>query len=112
MPPSDFPGEFEQVVLLAILRRDDEAFALEILEELEATAERSVSRGALYRTLDRMTDKGWVEWEVEESTPDRGGHRRRRFGVTPAGLEVLRHSRTVLRRLWDGLDPLMEDRAP
>ena len=112
MAPSDFPGDFEQVVLLAILRRRDEAFALEILDELEATADRSVSRGALYRTLDRMTDKGWVTWEVEASTPDRGGHRRRLFAVTPAGLDVLRRSRSVLRRLWDGLEPLMEERTP
>lgn len=107
MAPSDIPGEFEQVVLLAILRRGDEAFALEILDELEETAERDVSRGALYRTLDRMESKGWVRWSKEASTPERGGHRRRRFEVTSDGLTVLRNARTTLHRLWEGLEPTL-----
>lgn len=107
MAPRDIPGEFEQVVLLAILRCGDEAFAMEILGELEGTAERSVSRGALYRTLDRMEAKGWVQWRTEASTPERGGHRRRRFEVTSDGLTVLRNARTTLHRLWDGLEPTL-----
>ncbi len=104
----DFPGEFEQMALLAILRCD-EAYALNVIDELESTATRSASRGALYRTLDRMEKKGWVGFEMEEGTPNRGGHRRRRFFVTPAGLEVLQKSRNALHRLWDGLDPVLGD---
>jgi PadR family transcriptional regulator len=103
----DFPSEFEQMVLLAILRLRDEAFALAIIRELDREAARSVSRGALYKTLERMEAKGYLTWSIESATPDRGGHPRRRFAVTPAGVEVLRTSREALMRLWDGLDPIL-----
>lgn len=103
---NDFPGEFEQMVLLAILRCRD-AFAISIINELDETAGRPVSRGALYRTLDRMEAKGWVLHDMEEGTPERGGHRRRRFVVTPDGLEQLQVSRRALHRLWDGLGPVL-----
>ena len=103
---NDFPGEFEQMVLLAILRCDN-AFAISIINELDGTAGRPVSRGALYRTLDRMEAKGWVDHAMEAGSPDRGGHRRRRYTVTPAGLEQLQVSRRALHRLWDGLGPVL-----
>ena len=106
-----FPGEFEQMVLLAILRLEDGAFALSVIRELDRQAGRQVSRGALYKTLERLEDKGLVEWEVEEATPERGGHPRRRFRVTAAGLASLRVSRDALLRLWDGLDRVLEGQA-
>lgn len=106
----DFPSEFEQMVLLAILRLRDDAFALAIIRELDRQAARSVSRGALYKTLERMESKGYVAWSTEEATPERGGHPRRRFRVTPAGVETLRASRAALFRLWDGLDPVLGER--
>lgn len=87
--PSASLGEFEQVVLLAILQLDDEGFALSILRELDRRAGRRVSRGALYKTLERLEDKACVEWQVEETTPGRGGHPRRRFTVTRAGVAAL-----------------------
>lgn len=104
-----FPGEFEQMVLLAILRLGDDAFGLTVRRELEERAGRSVSRGALYRTLDRLGDKGYIVWEVEAPTPDRGGHSRRRFSVTPVGMTALQLSRNALFRLWEGLDPHFEE---
>lgn len=104
---STYLGEFEQMVLLAILRLGDEAFALSILDELDARVGRSVSRGALYKTLQRLEGKGLVAWAVEESTPDRGGHPRRRFDVAPRGVVALQESRTALHRLWDGLEPIL-----
>ncbi len=94
------------MVLLSILRCES-AFAISVISELEGTAGRPVSRGALYRTLDRMEAKGWVRHEMEEGTPDRGGHRRRRFEVSEVGLEQLQLSRRALHRLWDGLDPVL-----
>ena len=102
-----FPGEFEQMVLLAILRLGGGAFALAIIRELDGEVERSVSRGALYKTLDRLGAKGHLTWSTEETTPERGGHPRRLFSVTPEGVEVLRTSREALFRLWDGLDPIL-----
>lgn len=97
-------GEFELLVLLAILRQVREPYANRVRDDLETNAERSVTRGALYRTLDRLQEKGLVEWELEpSSTPERGGHPMRRLSVTEEGVEAARASRDVLLRFFDGL---------
>lgn len=100
-------GEFELLVLLAILRQSDEPYANRVRDDLEANADRRVTRGALYRTLDRLATKGLIAWEMEPSgTPERGGHPMRRLSVTDEGLEVVRSSREVLMRFFEGLGPL------
>jgi len=104
-----FPGEFEQMVLLAILQLGDEAFALAVIRELDRRAGRPVSRGALYKTLERLEEKGFVEWEVEEATPGRGGHPRRLFRVTGSGIAALKVARDALLRLWEGLERVLGD---
>jgi len=97
-------GEFELLVLLAILRQQDEPYANRVREDLESNADRTVTRGALYRTLDRLQGKGLIEWEIQPSgTPERGGHPMRRLAVTREGVEVARASRDVLLRFFDGL---------
>lgn len=106
----EFLGEFEQMVLLAILRLRVGAFALAIIRELDGQVGRNVSRGTLYKTLERMEAKGYLTWSTEETAPDRGGHLRRLFTVTPLGVEVLRASREALHRLWEGLDPVLGER--
>ena len=106
----DYPGEFEQMVLLAILRLRGQAYALAIIRELDAEVGRRVSRGALYKTLERLEAKGYVAWQTEEATPDRGGHPRRLFVVTPSGVETLQVAREALFKLWDGLDPILGER--
>lgn len=103
----DHTGDLEQMVLLAILRLGHEAYALSVLSELETRAGRRVTRGTLYKTLDRLESKGLVDWEVEEAGPERGGHPRRRFRVMPAGVHVLRSSRATLFRMWEGLEPVL-----
>ena len=107
MPSNMILGEFEQLVLLGLLRLGDDAYALPLREQLSDLAGRSVSRGALYRTLDRLTAKGLVDWELEEDVPRRGGHPRRRFTVTPRGVTALRASRQALLRLWSGLEQVL-----
>lgn len=97
-------GDFEQLLLLAILRLGTEAHGIRIRELLEEEAERPVSRGALYKTLERLEEKAMVSWKLSDSTPDRGGIPRRRFSVSPAGIEALRHSRRILLGMWDGLE--------
>jgi DNA-binding PadR family transcriptional regulator len=103
-----FLGEFEQMVLLAVLRLKSGAYALSILEELDDRAERSVSRGALYKTLERLEKKGLLTWRTEDGPPERGGHPRRRFSVTSPGLAALQDSREALTRLWEGLESVLE----
>ena len=108
MSPNAFLGEFEQMVLLAILQRGDAAFALEVRREIEESADRRVSRGAFYTTLDRLERKGMVEWTEEEPTARRSGPLRR-FRVTPQGMDALRASRRALETLWSGLDLAAEE---
>jgi PadR family transcriptional regulator, regulatory protein PadR len=104
MPTPVFLGEFEQLLLLALLdvsREEGDAPALALRERMEELAGRSVSRGALYRTLDRLEEKGWVGWALDDAdVPERGGHPRRRFQVSPEGIAVLRASRETLEGLW------------
>ncbi|HSG48752.1 MAG TPA: helix-turn-helix transcriptional regulator [Longimicrobiales bacterium] len=109
MSPNAFLGEFEQMVLLAILQQGENAFALEVRGEIEKSAGRSVSRGAFYTTLDRLEGKGLVVWTEEEPGARRSGPLRR-FAVTPAGIQALRASRRALETLWNGLD-LLADRG-
>lgn len=102
-------GEFEQLLLLAVLRLDTDAYGLDIARELEARAGRSVSRGALYTSLDRLEDKGLLRWKVATGTDARGGLPRRLYTVTPAGVVALRASRETLRRMWRGLDHRLKE---
>lgn len=105
---SRFLGEFEQMVLLAVLQLKAEAFAVGILEELDRKVGRSVSRGALYKTLERLETKGLLTWRTEEGPPERGGHPRRLFTATPRGITALQEARQALTRLWEGLDSVLE----
>jgi DNA-binding PadR family transcriptional regulator len=109
MPPGHI-GEFEQMVLLAILQSADEAYAPHIRSVLQERAGRSVSRGALYRTFDRLAAKGLLEWEIEDSNPipERGGAPMRRFRATEKGRQALRQSREALLNLWEGIEPELE----
>lgn len=108
MPPR-FLGEFEQMVLLAVLRLKEGANAVSILRELDARAGRSVSRGTLYKTLERMEAKGLVQWVAEDGPPERGGHPRRLFSVTGRGVRALQESREALQKLWQGLEGALEE---
>ncbi len=102
-------GEFEHLLLLTVLRLGAEAHGVDIARELEARAGRRVSRGALYTSLDRLETKGLVRWTVAPGSPAREGLPRRRYAVTPAGVTALRHSRQVLRRMWRGVERLLEE---
>lgn len=101
-------GEFEQLVLLVVLRLGKGAFAPRIGEVLDETVGRGVTRGALYSTLNRLETKGFLAWVPEEPDAERGGHIRRLFSVTEAGIDVLRGRRETLLTLWDGLEGVLD----
>lgn len=103
-----FLGEFEQLVLLAVLQLGDRATGAGISRTLEEKADRRVSRGALYSSLDRLESKGYLTWRVEGTTPERGGHPSRLFSVTESGLEALREHQRALRNLTQGLDGVLD----
>jgi PadR family transcriptional regulator len=100
-------GEFEQIVLLAILRLGQEAYGVPIRIEIERRTGRAVTVGALYRTLDRLEDKGCISSAFSHPTPERGGRSKRYFTVRPRGLRTLRASRQALSAMWEGLEPLV-----
>lgn len=96
-------GEFEQMVLLALLRRENDAYGMEVREEIEARTGREVSYGAVYTTLDRLERKGFVSHRMGEATPERGGRARKYFRVEARGRESLRATRDALALMWEGV---------
>ncbi|HKJ02787.1 MAG TPA: PadR family transcriptional regulator [Longimicrobiales bacterium] len=108
MAPTGYLGEFEQMVLLAILQCRDHANAYEVRRELEASADRSVSKGAFYTTLDRMESKGYLTWATRPAESGPSSLPQRHFTVTPSGLRELRRSRSALLNLWRDLDDFLE----
>lgn len=96
-------GEFEQLVLLAILHLDNDAYGMEVRTEIERRTGRDVSYGAVYTTLDRLAKKGYVAHTVGESTPTRGGRAKKYFRVLPEGRAALRETREVLTTMWEGV---------
>jgi len=107
--PAAYLGEFEYLVLLAAVRLAPEAYAPVMLRELEAQAGRSVTRSALYSTLDRLEDKGLVRWRVATGGANRSLLPRRAYTVTAHGLASIRASHAAMTRMARGLGHLLED---
>jgi DNA-binding PadR family transcriptional regulator len=105
VPKGEFLGEFEQLVLLALIRLGDEAYGMSVRRELEARAGRDVSIGAVYATLDRLESKGLVRSRIGDPSADRGGRAKRCFIITGAGARALERSQQALRQMLDGLPP-------
>jgi DNA-binding PadR family transcriptional regulator len=102
MPPINL-GEFEQLILLAILRLRDDAYGVSIRAELAQRAGRTVAPGALYTALERLETKGLITSRMSEPTPQRGGRAKRQVTVTAKGMEALTRSVQAYQRLLDGL---------
>ena len=96
-------GEFEQMVLLAVLQAGDRAYGITIHDELKRRARRSVALGAVYMTLDRLQTKGLLSSTLSAPIAERGGRARRCYTVTRPALTALRASRDALMNLWSGL---------
>jgi len=100
-------GEFEHVVLLAILRLGDEAYAVAIRDEILERTGRDVSRGSVYITLDRLETKGYLRSRLADPTPERGGRAKRYYTLRPRAVEALKESRRALVALWRGLESVL-----
>jgi PadR family transcriptional regulator PadR len=103
MARGEYLGEFEHIVLLGLLRLDDQAYGAAIRQEIAKRAGRDVSIGALYATLDRLEAKGYIRSELGEPTAERGGRAKRFFRITASGMAVVNATQKVLRRMTDGL---------
>ena len=97
-------GEFEQVVLLAILRLDNGAYGVTIRAEITACTDREPAPGALYTTLDRLEEKGLLTSRFGDPTPQRGGRAKRYFKVSASGLEAVARAQRCYQRLLEGLE--------
>lgn len=100
-------GEFEHVVLLAILRLGDQAYAVAVRDEILACTGRDVSRGSIYITLDRLETKGYLRSRLADPTPERGGRAKRYYTLRPRALDALKDSRRALVALWRGLEGVL-----
>ena len=98
-------GEFEHMVLVAILHLGDDVYGVPIVDEIQRRTGRSVAPAAVYVTLRRLEQKGLLTSWMSDSTPERGGKPRRCVKVTGAGLATLREARKALDSMWKGLDP-------
>ena len=98
-------GEFEQLVLLAIVHLGGESYGIPIVEEIERRTGRTVARAAVYVTLRRLEEKGYVSSWMGDSTPERGGKARRHVKLRAAGAQALREARQIGERMWHGVDP-------
>src|SRR5690242_18254408 len=99
MPRTSSLGEFEQMVLLAILRLDENAYGFTIRREIAARTGRDPSPGALYVTLDRLEEKGFVRSRFGDPTPQRGGRAKRFFSVTASGVQCVARAQRSYQRL-------------
>ena len=97
-------GEFEQIVLLAILRLGDNAYGVTIGAEITACTRREPAPGALYTTLDRLEDKGLVTSRLGDPTPQRGGRAKRYFVLNSKGLAAITRAQQSYRRLLKGCE--------
>jgi PadR family transcriptional regulator, regulatory protein PadR len=108
MGSREYLGEFEHVVLLALLQIGETGYGLTICREIHKRTRRSVSLGALYSTLNRLEGKGLVVSWLADPTPQRGGKSKRFFRIKPAGVKALKRTQHMLALMRRGLEPLGE----
>ena len=106
MPENPLVSEIEHLVLVAVLRLEKGAYAVRIRDEIRSRAGIDLSRGTIYITLSRLERKGFLRSWFADSTPERGGKRKRYFKVRPAALRALRQARRVYQEMWRGIKVL------
>ena len=111
MPRGAYLGEFELMVLLALVRLGDDAYGVPICREIEQHSGREAAVGSVYAALDRLEEKGLVSSRLGDPTAERGGRAKRYFRITAQGLRELRHTQRALVSLWRGLPQLDGGRA-
>jgi DNA-binding PadR family transcriptional regulator len=111
MTDRSYLGEFELMILLAVIHLGDQAYGVPISREIERNRGREVSVGSVYAALERLENKGLVSSSVGDPTPERGGKAKRFFQVTQAGLRKVHETRRVLSELWRRLPELKGERS-
>jgi len=101
-------GEFEQLLLFALVRLGDDAYGVTVRREIAARTGRSVSAGAVYTSLERLEARGLVRSAWGEPTAERGGKRKKFYRIEPRGLRVLGRSYAALQQMARGLAPKLD----
>jgi PadR family transcriptional regulator PadR len=96
-------GDFEQLILMALIRLGSDAYGVSLRSEIEARTGRAISPGALYTALDRLETRGFVSSRLGDPTPERGGKRKRLYTVQPAGARELARVYESLRLMASGM---------
>ena len=110
---SDSVGQFEQIVLAAILSLREGAYGVTIHEKAcELAAPKRVSLGAVYVTLDRLEDKGLISSRLSDPTPERGGRAKRLYQLEALGERALEESAATAKRIWETVAEVFGDLAP
>lgn len=104
MGDTDRLSDFEQLVLLAVVRLDDDAYGVTVRREIETVTGRSASTTATYAALERLEQRGLVTSWVGEATPVRGGRAKKHFRLTTEGATALHEARAEMERMWEGVD--------
>jgi len=105
-------GEFEQLILFAVVRLDADATAVTIRREIESRTSRIISSGALYTALDRLEARGFVQSRFGEPTAVRGGKRKRLYTIEPAGARALTRSYEALQKMASGMTARLQGLVP
>ena len=111
MRKRDYLGQFELMVLLAILQSGEGAYGVPIARQIEETTKKEVALGSIYAALERLEEKGLVTSSMGDPTPERGGRAKRYFRVTGKGVREARTAQRTLTKLWKGLPQLEGGKA-
>jgi DNA-binding PadR family transcriptional regulator len=100
----DWLNDFEQLVLLAVVRLEGDAYGMRIRHLIEDRAAREVPIASIYAALERLERRGCLESWLAEPTPERGGRAKKHFALTEQGADMLRQERSAFARMWDGIE--------
>ena len=107
----DTAGDFEKLLMLAVLRLGERAYGAAIIDEVGERTGREVSPGAAYVALRRLEDKGLLRSRTGEPTPERGGRAKRYYDVRREGLAVLKAARQAWEAMAEGLEATLESES-
>lgn len=111
MRKGEYLGNFDLMLLLALLRLGDDAYGVTIAQELEQQTGREVVVASVYARLDGLQERGLVTSSLGDPTPERGGRAKRYFCITGAGVREIREARRSLMKMWKGLPELKGEKA-
>ena len=111
MRKGEYLGNFDLMLLLALLRLGDDAYGVTIAQELEQHTGREVVIASVYARLESLRERGLVTSTLGDPTPERGGRAKRYFSITGAGIREIRNARRALMSMWKGLPELKGERA-